>query len=65
MGENILINLSYGALSILIPALCAIAIELLRRKLGLENIKKVQCELENKKELASLAVKFVEQAYGY
>lgn len=63
MGENMLIDLSYGALSILVPALCAIAIELIRRKLGLENIRKVQHELENKKELANLAVKFVEQAY--
>ncbi len=63
MGENVLIELSYSVLSILIPALCAIAIELLRRKLGLENIKKVQHELDNKKDLARLAVKFVEQAY--
>lgn len=63
MEEHMLIDLSYSVLSILIPALCAIAIELLRRKLGLENIKKVQHELNNKKELAHLAVKFVEQAY--
>ncbi|MEN6351674.1 MAG: phage holin [Syntrophomonas sp.] len=63
MGENMLVNLAYGALSILVPALCAIVIELMRRKLGLENIKKVKHELDNKKELANLAVKFVEQAY--
>lgn len=59
-----LINISYQTLSILIPALCIVAIELLRRKLGLEKLKRVQAELDTKKELATLAVKYVEQAYS-
>ena len=62
MSDQVL-ALCYNALAILIPALCLITIELVRRKLGLENIKKVQAELSTKQELASLAIKFVEQAY--
>lgn len=58
-----IINIGYQALGILIPALCLIVIELIRRKLGLEKMKKIQAELETKQELASLAVQFVQQGY--
>ncbi|MGI5921081.1 MAG: phage holin [Syntrophomonadaceae bacterium] len=61
--DSILVDIGYQALGILLPALCAIAIELIRRKLGLEKMKKVQAELKTKQELASMAVQFVEQAY--
>lgn len=61
--DNKFIELAYNALGILVPALVLIMIELLRRKLGLEKMRKIQCELETKQELASLAIKFVEHAY--
>lgn len=61
--EGTLVGIGYQALGILIPALCAIAIELLRRRLGLEKIRKIQEELKAKQQLAILTVKFVEQAY--
>jgi hypothetical protein len=62
MSDQILV-LFWNTLGILIPALCVMAIELLRRKLGMENIRKIQEELNTKLDLASLAIKFVEQAY--
>jgi len=62
--ENQLVNIMVNILAILIPALIAIAIELLRRKLGLESLKKVDAELKTKQEFAMLAIKFVEQAYS-
>lgn len=61
--EGTLVNIGYQALGILVPALCAMAIELLRRRLGLEKIKRIQEELQAKRQLATLAIKFVEQAY--
>jgi LL-H family phage holin len=62
MSDQIL-ALFWNTLGILIPALCVMAIELIRRKLGMENIRKIQEELNTKMDLASLAIKFVEQAY--
>lgn len=56
-------SIGYQALGILVPALCLMAVELLRRKLGLEAMRKVQAELYTKQELAGLAVRMVEQAY--
>jgi len=61
--EDRLVSLAYDVLAILIPALVALAVELLRRKVGVEKIKKIQHELEVKQELALLAVRFVEQTY--
>jgi len=61
--EGTLTSIGYQALGILVPALCAMAIELLRRRLGLEKMNKLQKELGTKKELAGLAVRFAEQAY--
>ncbi len=61
--ENDFVLIGYNALGILVPALCLIIIELLRRKLGLEKMKKIQYELATKQELASLAVKFAEHAF--
>lgn len=61
--EGTLVKIGYQALGILVPALCAMAIELLRRRLGLEKMKRIQEELQAKQQLATLAVKFAEQAY--
>lgn len=61
--EEQLMSLACSALSILVPAICAMIIELLRRKLGLEKIRQVQYELETKTKLAKCAVRFVEHYY--
>lgn len=62
--EDKLITLALDVMLMLIPALLAMGLELLRRKLGVETLRKVQRELEAKQELALLAVKFVEQTYS-
>jgi LL-H family phage holin len=61
--EDKLLQLAYDLLAILIPALVALAVEYLRRRLGTEKMRKIQEELSAKKELATLAVRFVEQVY--
>lgn len=62
MNDQI-VNLAYDVLAILLPVLAVILAEWLRRKLGVESLARIQRELETKKELAALAVKFVEQVY--
>ncbi|MGB9825726.1 MAG: phage holin, partial [Desulfofundulus sp.] len=61
--EDKLVQLAYDLLAILIPALAALAVEYLRRRLGTEKVKRIQEELATKQELATLAVRFVEQVY--
>lgn len=61
--EDKLVQLAYDLLAILIPALAALAVEYLRRRLGTERVKRIQEELAAKQELATLAVRFVEQVY--
>lgn len=61
--EDKLLQLAYDLLAILIPALAALAVEYLRRRLGTERVKRIQEELAAKQELATLAVRFVEQVY--
>lgn len=69
MGD-ILLQLGYEVLAIAVPALVIMTIELLRRKLGIENLKKIQIELEAHeteimliKELAVTIVRKVEQKH--
>ena len=45
------------------PILAGLLIEYIWRKIGTEKINKLQVELATKQDLASLAIKFVEQAY--
>lgn len=61
--EDKLVQLAYDLLAILIPTLAALAVEYLRRRLGTEKVKRIQEELATKQELATLAVRFVEQVY--
>lgn len=61
--EDKLLQLAYNILAILIPALAVLAVEYLRRRLGTERAKRIQEELAAKQELATLAVRFVEQVY--
>ena len=58
-----IVTIGNQAIAILVPALCLMLIELMRRRLGLENVKKIQAELKTKQELAVMVVKFVAQAY--
>lgn len=56
-------QLAQTVLAWLLPVLAALAVEYLRRMIGTEKMAKVQAELEAKRDLAELAVRFVEQAY--
>lgn len=61
--EQKIISLCYDLLAVLVPVLAGFLVELLRRKLGTEKMRKIQEELNAKQELALLAVRFVEQVY--
>ena len=61
--ESSIYSISLDVLAILIPALVALVIALIKRKLGVENMLAIQSELAAKRELAIVAVKFAEQAY--
>lgn len=61
--EGKIVQVAYDVLAVLIPALVGLAMEYLRRKLGTEKMEKLKKELAVKKELAILAVRFVEQVY--
>lgn len=57
------VSLAYDLLSILLPLLVLGLVELIRRRLGTERMRKIQKELDTKQDLALLAVRFTEQAY--
>ncbi|TEB06364.1 phage holin [Pelotomaculum propionicicum] len=61
--DDMLFKLLKGAITVFAPAVLALAIEYLRRRLGTERLQKIQQELAAKQSLARLAVLFVEQAY--
>lgn len=61
--EDKILQLAYDVLAILVPVLAALAVEYLRRRLGTEKMKRIQEELAAKRNLALLAVRFVEQVY--
>jgi len=63
MENQIIIQIGYSILAVVAPVLAALAVELIRRKLGTEKLKRVQEELAAKQDLALLAVRFVEQVY--
>lgn len=61
--SEVLIDVAKGILSILIPIGAGLAVEFVRRRLGLERARQIQAELRTKQELAFMAVKFAEQFY--
>lgn len=63
MEGSVITSLATSVLVIILPALAAMAAELLRRKLGVEKMAAIQRELETKQDLGVLAVRFAEQAY--
>jgi len=62
--EELVMKLAFDLLLLLITAGVALAVELIRRKLGTEQMRKIQTELEMKQELALVAVKAVEQLWA-
>lgn len=62
--EDLILKLVYDALAVLITVVVVFLIRLLKKKLGVEGIKKIQEELAAKKMLALLAVKAVEQLWS-
>lgn len=58
-----LIQLAYDALAILVPALVALGIAWLSKRLGVEGVAKLRQQLEAKQALALAAVRFAEQAF--
>jgi len=63
MMHDLLNNLLYDILILLASAAAAYAVAWLRKRLGIEGLKKIEVELATKQELAALAVRFVEQVY--
>jgi LL-H family phage holin len=61
--EEMIMELAYNVLLILVTAGVGLLVELIRRKLGTENMRKIKSELETKQELALVAVKAVEQLW--
>ena len=52
-----------NALLLLIAAAIGLLMEVLRRQLGLDTLRKIEAELHLKQDLAIVAVKYAEQAY--
>jgi len=61
--EELVMKLTYDVLSILILVAVTLVIAWLKKKLGVEGMRRVQEELSAKQELALLAVKAVEQLW--
>lgn len=62
--EDLVLRMAYDILAILIIGAVTLLIGWLKKKLGVEGLRKVQEELTAKQELALLAVKAVEQLWG-
>lgn len=62
--EEKLLNIACDALAILIPVLAAFLIELMRRYIGTEKLRRVHKEFTAKQEIALLAVRVVEQYWS-
>ncbi|HCF51249.1 MAG TPA: phage holin [Syntrophomonas sp.] len=61
--DTALINLAYSFLSLVIPVIAVMVVELIRRYLGLQKMAQVNEAITNKKALALIAVRFAEQTY--
>jgi len=61
--SGLITEVAYNAAVIIIPTAIAMGAELLRRKLGTEKLRTLRNELETKKTLGIMAVRYVEQAY--
>lgn len=63
--EKAVLDLLYNLLLVLVTLLAGYAVAWVRKKIGVEGMKRIEAELATKQELAILAVRFVEQVYKY
>lgn len=61
--EALIKNFLYEALLFLAGLVAIYAVRWLQARLSVEGLRRIQTELETKRELAELAVRFVEQVY--
>ena len=61
--EDLVLNVAYDLLLLLATVAAGLLVAWLKKRLGVEGVNKVNAELQAKQELATLAVRFVEQAY--
>lgn len=61
--EDLLARLLYDLLVLLATIAAGYAVAWLRKRLGVEGMKRIEAELATKQELAALAVRFTEQVY--
>lgn len=61
--QELLNEVLYDVLILLATVAAGFVVAWLRKRLGVEGMRKIETELAAKQELAALAVRFVEQAY--
>lgn len=61
--EDLVLNVTYDLLLLLATVAAGLLVAWLKKRLGVEGVNKVNAELQAKQELATLAVRFVEQFY--
>ena len=61
--HDAVLRLLYDIIAVLVPILMAYLVAWIQKRLGSEKVQKIIYELETKKELARIAVMFVQQAY--
>lgn len=61
--HDLLIKVLYDVLILLATVAAGYGVAWLRKRLGVEGMKRIEAELATKQELAALAVRFVEQVY--
>ena len=61
--DNLIMVVLENILIILVTLLTGYAVVFIRKRLGVEGMQRIETELAVKQELASLAVRFVEQAF--
>lgn len=64
IAKSLLTSVIAQLLLFVLTVMVTMAIELIRRKIGVEGMKKIDQELSNKQSLASTAVQYVQQAYS-
>jgi len=61
--SELILHLLYDVLILLATVAAGYAVAWLRKRLGVEGMRRIEAELATKQELAALAVRFVEQVY--
>lgn len=61
--DDLLLRVLYDVLVLLATVAAGYAVAWFRKRLGVEGMKRIEAELAAKRELAAMAVRFVEQVY--